>query len=90
MVQHLGHDLSRMTLQQLADYHAGHRADSSAGLAGAAEFQRRQTQALLDAANAAKETAEHTRRSATYIWLSVLAIAAASVIQAAATWFSGP
>jgi hypothetical protein len=60
-----------------------------------AEVVRRQTIAQLEAsaaqkgaANATKETARHTRRTATFMLWSVFAIAAGAIITAAASIWS--
>jgi hypothetical protein len=72
--------LSTMTLDEVADVKAGSTATSSNDQAADAEFIRRQTQAAIDAAQAAMDTAKYTRRNARYMLWSVIVLAASSIV----------
>ena len=85
-------DLSRKSSSELASLMAMGQEGSDTHRIAAAEFLRREHDALIVAteaqklaAAAAAETAQHTARSARYIAFSVVAIAIAAAVGAAAT-----
>jgi hypothetical protein len=71
--------LASMTLDDLANWMAQIGAGSPNDQVAKAEFLRRQTQAQIDAAKAAEDTAVFTRHNARYMLWSVIVLAASSV-----------
>jgi len=72
-------ELENVSLDELADRIAGAPAMSTFGEAARAELARRQLLLQVQATQAAKDTADYTRKSARYIFWSVVAIAVSSV-----------
>jgi len=72
-------ELSHLTLDQVADWISGITPDSLNEMAGRAEFMLRQTRLQEKATDAAIQTAKFTRKSAIYMLLSVLVLAASSI-----------
>ncbi len=71
--------LRAMTLEELETFLTGGVGGSTRATRGHAEFLRRQTQAQLDAAEAAKATAKATEQYTRYMLWSVLLLAASVV-----------
>lgn len=67
--------LSDKSLEELADFMANAASGTANDQAAKAEYLHRQTQYQRDASDATKETAMHTRRSAHYMFWSVVVLA---------------
>ena len=87
--------LGNQSLDELANFKGSVTAGSANDQAANAEFMRRQAlwqeQATIAAqkeADAAERTAQFTRKTARYMWWSVLAILASAAIQAFVTVLS--
>ena len=72
-------DYTKMGLEELARLLAGVPAESQRAAGLSAEFTRRQTLAVIDAAEAQSRAAKAAEDSANYLWYSVAVLAGSSV-----------